>query len=667
MWESDLKLDKYIYVRDNPLLIKTLGLVGLVTTLIMAYGFWKFFHVSIFYLIFFGPIVFIFIVNKVLRYAIQLFYPKFDIERHEEFVSNFWATHEEPSVDIFLPWAGEDLKVHEEVVKAVNNLNYKNFKVYMLDDGGLPEHKSLADKYKFNHLQRPNRGEFKKSGNLQYGYDHSSGEFVFILDADFIPTRDSLHDLIPYIASDNQMGILQTPQYFEQTKKVHKRSAIEFGGGNIVEEFYKINLPCRDVFRASMCVGTSAIYRRTAIMKLEGTPKVHASEDLATGLLVTQHGYYVKYLPLICSMGTSPETFQGYFKQHQRWCSGNIVFAKYWPQARLNPIARIIYLSNPSYYLAEALGIFFSFQFLALLYFNGNTLNIRNVIYFLPYLFYSRVLVPLSKTNKNKLGTRLAALSNAYTYIYTYIHMIVSGVPKWHPTGVKITKMHKDFLHAIDIGIVLSSVFIISFLFVIFKRPQILGNYNAYLILGWAVYSAFWHGVFLFLASRFILQNTISDANSPFKKIYLYTKSHLSILLIIILFGALIFNATIAFKNPDAPTVLALNELTGRDTTRIALNTSSPTSNQIVVAPNQTPATFKYKAQKGDSLTKLAVNAIRDYEKTNKMSLTAKQENFAAAKIVANITKKGILKIGDEIDFDPVLLNKEITVAENIR
>jgi cellulose synthase (UDP-forming) len=267
---------------------------------------------------------------------------------------------------------------------------------------------------------------------------------------------------------------------------------IEFGGGNIVEDFYRIIMPCRDEFKAAMCVGTSAVYRRKTIQFLNSTPKVHASEDLATGLIITQFGYYVKYLPLIISMGTSPQSYQGYFKQHMRWCSGNLIFAKYWPVAQLSVMARLIYATNPLYYISEALTIVFSFQFLVLLYFHADSLSIVNTLYFLPYIVLSRIAIPLTKANKSKTGTKLAALSNSYTYFYTYIRMATKGLPTWHPTGVKINGLHEDFLEAFNVGTLISSLFITCFLFVLFSRLEVFGNFNTYIVLAWTFYSVFW-------------------------------------------------------------------------------------------------------------------------------------------------------------------------------
>lgn len=672
MWNSQAILDKYQYVKTSPYFIRGIGVLGILTTLLMGYGMWKYISLESLYVIVFGPIVIIFIGNKLLRFFIQLFYPKFDIKEHESFVAKFWKENPEPSVDVFLPWAGEDLNIHEEVLKAVRNLNYKNFQVYMLDDVGREDHKKMAEKYEFNYLSRPNKGEYKKSGNLQYGYEHSQGEFVLILDADFIPTKDSLHDLIPYIVNDPEMGILQTPQFFEQTKDVHSRSKIEFGGGNIVEDFYRVVMPCRDEFKAGMCVGTSAVYRRAAIEKLNGTPKVHASEDLATGLLITQYGYYVKYLPLIVSIGKSPESYQGYFKQHMRWCSGNLVFARYWPNARMNLMARIIYMTNPMYYLSEALTIIFSFQFLILLYFHSDSLSLYNTLYFLPYILLSRIVIPLSKTTRNKLGTKLAALSNSYTYFYTYIRMLTKGVPAWQPTGVKVSKLHEDFLSAFNIGTFVSGLFILGFTYVLFSKPEIFGNYNTYIVLGWTFYSVFWHALFLTFVLKYIHPFKSADIQNILSRTLLHAKTYSISVLGLVLIGLAVYNFTISGLNPQTPTRVALAAImedqqpvdaaaalveSGLAKKKVLYPTDRQIQHQVVkpVEPS-----YSFIVEPGDAKIKIATKAVVKYQEFHNLVLSERQVNSAASLIVKNEVNKNPIRPGQEISFDKELIEQSI-------
>lgn len=664
MWGNSLILDKYRYARTNPYLVKVIAFFGVLSSLLMGYGFWNYLQLSPWYLIIFGPIAFIFVVNKTCRYFIQLFYQKFDIRKHEQFVQEFWSKNQEPSVDIFLPYAGEDLAIHEEVLKAAAQLNYTNYKVYMLDDAGSKDHEALANKYGFIYLSRPNKGVHKKSGNLEYGYSHAQGEYVLILDADFVPIKDILHDLIPYIASDSKIGILQTPQYFEQTTDVHARSHVEYGGGNIVEDFYRIIMPCRDEFQAAMCVGTSAIYRKSAIQKLNGTPKVHASEDLATGLLITQHGYYVKYLPLIVSMGKSPDTYQGYFKQHTRWCSGNLVFAKYWPKAHLGLPARLVYLINPMHYLSEALTIIFAFQFLLLLYLHTDSLSIWHTFYFLPYVFLSRFVTPLTKSHKSKIGTKLAALNNSYTYLYTYIRMLIKGTPTWHPTGIKISGLHNDFVQAFNMATFISSTYIVLFLFVLLSRPEIFGNYHTYIVLGWSLYSVFWHAMYLTFIAEFVHPFKLANTRNHVQKAFLYVRRHQMFILFFLLGVIAVSHTVLAFLNPTAPIVLALSQLPAREpqtyvTNNIAGKAVEIPEEQVILAASisahSTALSYErvygYTVGTGDSVLKLAKKALRDFSNDANLPLTQNQLDDAAYFLYLEMADSVNLKPNDRITF----------------
>lgn len=667
MWKSSLNLDKFEYARTNPYMVKLFGVLGIATTILMAFGFWRFINLDIVYIFLFGPIILIFILNKLMRFTVQLFYQKFDIDKHNKFIVDFWSKNKEPSVDIFLPWAGEDLEMHEQVVKAASRIDYKNYKVYMLDDVGSEKHRNLAEKYNAIYLSRPNKGQYKKSGNLEFGYKNSNGEFVLILDADFIPIRDILKDLIPYIASNEKIGILQTPQYFEQTDEIHKKSKIEFGGGNIVEEFYRIVMPCRDEFKAAMCVGTSAIYRKKTITLLNGTPKVHASEDLATGLLITQYGYYVKYLPLIVSMGKSPETFQGYFKQHMRWCSGNLVFARYWPKAKLNLMGRLIYATNPLHYLSEALSIIFSFQLLFLLYFHTDSLSLIHTLYFLPYIILSRLILPMTKTNKNKVGTRLAAMNNSYTYFYTYIRMLIKGVPAWQPSGVKTSGLNGDFINAFNIGTFISSLYIISFIFVIVSRFWVFGNFNTYVVLGWSFYSVFWHTLYLSLVAKYVQPFRLMEARNFFTRSFVYAKTYAMFSLLVVLVSLSIPNAAIALLDTKSPTAVAVNHIINgppeqTNTIAIVQNEQLPTKN-VLGAQAQEKKTYSFTVESGDTLLGLSKEAIERHVRSKGITITNNQLEYASDVLAQNIPYpyKQDLKPGNRIEFDEKLVSDSVS------
>lgn len=399
--------------------------------------------------------------------------------------------------------------------------------MYILDDRGDLGAKALADKYGFNYLSRPNKGEYRKSGNLQYGWDHSSGEeFAFILDADFIPLPEALWHTMPYILSNSKIGILQTPQYFEQTKEKHNQNPIEFGGGNIVEEFYNMDQTCRDRFDAAICVGTSAIYRKAAIMSVGGTPKVWGTEDVRTGLSITKGGYKVKYIPLIVSIGTSPDTLQDYFRQHNRWCSGSIrILFDYYLKAKLSWMGRIIYLMNPLYYISEALIPILVFHYIALIAFQPNTIALYNSLLFIPKILFELFLMPVVfRNHKTRLGSKLAAMNNIFTYFYTiFFDMFSKNELLWHPAGVAIGGISREFRVAMRLGIGLTSLYVASLAAVLMWRREFLLNYQIWMILMWSLYVAVWYTIYIYHATRFLKFHDTKYVH-PTSKVYTHTR-----------------------------------------------------------------------------------------------------------------------------------------------
>ena len=656
-------VNKYLYIPKNPYYFRLLGVVGVISTLFVSIGLFNYFNLSIWYWIFFGPIAAIFILCRIIRFGNQIFYPKFDITKHELFIKDFWNKNNEPSVDIFLPWAGEDTAVYRKVLDGVKSIDYKNIKVYLLDDKGDKQLKSLAKEYKFKYLSRPNKGEFKKSGNLQFGYDNSNGEFVFVLDADFIPSADSLKNTIPYIVSNSKVGILQTPQYFDQSDDIHKRSAIEFGGANVVEEFYKIDMPSRDKFKAALCVGTSAIYRRQAILSVGGTPKVWGTEDVRQGLLITQTGYYVKYLPLIVSIGNSPDTLQGYFRQHNRWCTGSIatIFGDFYTKAKLNPVARVIYATNAGYYITEATSIIFSFHLLSLLYFHGDTLSLNNIIYFLPYLVFNHFLMPLTRVHKYRFGTRLAAYSNIFTYFYTIPQIPFKKILSWEPAGIKQVKVGNEYSQKINIGMLFAIAFIAGLIFTIISKPQILGNYNAYPTLGWSIFIASWYIIFMRTSTNDIrirmIENSAKESLKVAERFLLNSKVHFMPLLGVILITCFTIQGYSALKDEKAPTFNAVAKIFR--VPEIKISTATAIDNHTY----KQNKSYKYISKKGDSYSQLALKAIGHYQDDNALNLDPAEKVFVQTNLIKDM-KKEKLEINRTITFKATEISKLVKNAK---
>lgn len=492
------KVDKrYLYCIDNPNNIRLANLIGIICLILAGFGFLEFLKLNIFYLLFFSPIVLINLSSNFLGKFINLFYPGFKKETHINFTSNFWNNLDEakvPSVDIFLPIAGEDLKILQKTWKAVSKIEYSNYNVYVLDDKGDKEAQKLASSFGFNYLSRPNKGEYKKSGNLEYGYKYASGEYVLVLDSDFAPIPTALTEALPYIVSNPKMSILQTPQYFDNTKKVHKSSPIQYGAGVVVEEFYRITQVSKSVFGLSICVGTSAIFRREAVDKV-GMPKVDHTEDLRQGLMTMGEGYYVGYIPLIISEGICPDNLQSYYSQQLRWAYGSIetLFSTFIKQANLTTWGIVNFVSSALYYLAEATAPLLSLQLLCLLYFNTSSLRISWVLPFLPYFIFENFIRPKILISKSRRGVKIAGLTQMFTYMDGLIRYVIKQPIVWVSTNAKSTKrqISLNYLTNGTVTLLFSLIYILLFSLILFLKPYIILNWETYIVLGLAIYRSF--------------------------------------------------------------------------------------------------------------------------------------------------------------------------------
>jgi cellulose synthase/poly-beta-1,6-N-acetylglucosamine synthase-like glycosyltransferase len=298
------------------------------------------------------PVLGLFTVYHLLSFGTNLCYRQFDVSQHESLREEFWLQHVTPSVDIFLPICGEKISILEHTWRHVAQLAYDNKRVYVLDDSAQhsDKHRAMAERYGFIYLERPNKGEMKKAGNLKYAFQRTDGEFIVIFDADFAPHPDFLRETIPYM-SNPRIGIVQTPQYFDIAKDAYRRSPLAYAAAYQEEFFYRIIQVAKDRFDAAICCGSNAVYRRTALQAIGGPRQVTASEDSRTGFALLSKGWVTRYIPLIVAVGICPDNVYAYYHQQHRWCRGRseLVLSK---EFRRAPVSLLKKLLNTTGFLA---------------------------------------------------------------------------------------------------------------------------------------------------------------------------------------------------------------------------------------------------------------------------------------------------------------------------
>jgi cellulose synthase (UDP-forming) len=361
----------------------------------------------------------------------------FDLAAHRVLVES-WRPVAYPSVDILLPICNEGLDVlinawrHE---RALADRYPGEVTVHVLDDGDSAEAAEAAAAFGFRYTVRPNRGWLKKAGNLQHGYRLTHHDYVAIFDADFCPRPDFLDQLLPYAEADPGLGIVQSPQFFRTSKR---QTWMERGASSVQELFYRMIQVSSDCHGGAICVGSCAVYRRTALDDIGGVALIEHSEDVHTGFDLWRVGWRLRYIPVPLATGLCPPDPDSFLTQQYRWCAGTMSLLgarKFW-STKVPFGIRLCHFSGFCYYVHTAVFVFVTPAIpLALIIAEPRYVLLVNFVWILPSILYSVVVFPLW----NRINYGPTALMAKYLYSWAHLFAIIDILRDsrvgWQVTG----------------------------------------------------------------------------------------------------------------------------------------------------------------------------------------------------------------------------------------
>jgi cellulose synthase (UDP-forming) len=388
-------------------------------------------------------LLFPFAVMVVISAAISLVWSTqvrpFDRDSHLDRIGR--GSLRDVPVDVFITTCGEDPAVIDNTVwRAVSLRHPGGVHVYVLDDKGSPDIRAIAALWGATYLHRPNPGWMKKAGNLQFGYANSSSPLIVVLDADFALRDDFLEHTIGYF-DDESIGILQTPQFF----RVSKTNWVERGAASQQEQFYRIGMRARDRHHGAICVGTNAVYRRSALDTRGGMALLEHSEDLFTGMKVIDAGYQVMYLPLPLAAGSAPTTTAALASQQYRWARGNFALAgtPLFKRLRLTPMQRLSIWDGWFYYITSAFSPVVAVVVpLLTLAEAPHAISLAPTAMVLPSLFTEFVLQPRWLYLSDGPASRRVGLISQLSHLYALRDHLSDREQEWVPTGGRDAPKH---------------------------------------------------------------------------------------------------------------------------------------------------------------------------------------------------------------------------------
>jgi len=319
----------------------------------------------------------------------------FDLEAHELRVMT-WRPRHYPDVDIFLPVAGEPLDVLRNTWEGVTELRLAypgEAWPWVLDDGHSDAAREMAREFGFGYISRAVRVH-KKAGNLRCAFARTRSPFIVIFDADFRPRSDFLAETLPYL-DDAAVGIVQTPQYF---RSLPGQTWVERAAAATLEVFYRSVQQARDRFGSALCVGSNAVYRRTALEPCEGCFLIPYAEDSHTGLGARKAGFGLKYLPVPLATGVCPSNVDAFMRQQYRWCNGatSLVWGGHMWRVPMPLTSRLPYVAGWMWNFTTALRtLILPLIPITLLLCLPGEIQLRNAVLLIPSVIVGTILYPL--------------------------------------------------------------------------------------------------------------------------------------------------------------------------------------------------------------------------------------------------------------------------------
>ncbi|MGZ5537290.1 MAG: cellulose synthase family protein, partial [Chthoniobacterales bacterium] len=246
-------------------------------------------------------------------------------KRHPQPMSQFVQL---PKVTMQLPVFNE-VYVVERLLKSVSEIDYPRelLQIQVLDDS-TDDTRALTARcvaelqgrgINVELIHRLDRTGFK-AGALEAGLATAEGEFVCILDADFVPQPDLLQKTVHFF-TDPKVGMIQTRWgHLNRTYSLLTRVQAMFLDGHLLLEqtarsrsgrFFNFN-------------GTAGLWRRTCIEEAGGWQHDTLTEDLDLSYRAQLAGWKFMFLPDVITPAELPVDMNGFKSQQHRWTKGSV-------------------------------------------------------------------------------------------------------------------------------------------------------------------------------------------------------------------------------------------------------------------------------------------------------------------------------------------------------
>jgi len=237
-----------------------------------------------------------------------------------------------PNVTIQIPLYNERLVV-ERVIHAVSKIDYPKDKlqIQIVDDStddtshliSLTIKPYIKQGINFQHVQRVHRKGYK-AGALKDAMEFSTGEFIAIFDADFVPYPSILKDTINHFSNEKIAMIQFRWEHLNRfDSQLTETQAMMLDAHFSLEQ--QVRYASNLLFNFN---GTAGIWRAKAIIDAGHWSDDTLTEDLDLSYRAQLKGWELVYLNDVSCPGELPADMNAFKSQQHRWAKGGIQVMK---------------------------------------------------------------------------------------------------------------------------------------------------------------------------------------------------------------------------------------------------------------------------------------------------------------------------------------------------
>ena len=226
----------------------------------------------------------------------------------------------QPKVSIIIPTAYPNILALEANFKKIKEILYKNYEVVVVDNSQnlklVEKIKNLTNRYNVLFYHREAKKGFK-SGNINYILDKIKSKYFLFIDIDQIIVPDSIINFVELLEADEKLAFVQA-KYKIQNDNSIVRIAISI----MYSYYYEILSRGKDFRKTVLFNGTTACFRRSAILAVNGFPDKTYCEDIDISNKLILSGFKSRFLNEYATTALVPWRLSDFISSTWRWAHG---------------------------------------------------------------------------------------------------------------------------------------------------------------------------------------------------------------------------------------------------------------------------------------------------------------------------------------------------------